>query len=313
MSVPGSQEFSGKSVDEAIAEGLRKLGLRSDQVTIEILNKGSRGLFGLGSEAAVVRMAPRAVADSAPTAPAPAAPAPSAAPAATEQATATPPAPAAPVYVSPAPSATPAAAGVQAANAAVDMVSEGAPAATPPRSSTSAQPSEQAAPAVRAESVEASDDEIAALASEMLNNIVRLMGFDANVNAAWRDADDITEERHLLLSVHGRDVSALIGRRGETLENLQYLLRLMVNQRMHRWLNIIVDVEEYRSKRVDHLTHLSQRMADQVAGTGRAFALEPMPPNERRIVHLALRDDTRIFTESTGEGERRKVNIFPRK
>ncbi len=305
MSVPGSQEFSGKSVDEAIAEGLRKLGLRSDQVTIEVLNKGSRGLFGLGSEAAVVRMAPRAVAaGSAPAAPAPA-PAEPAAP--------VPVAPAAPVYVSPAPSATPAAAGVQAANAAVDMVSEGAPAATPPRSSAPAQPSEQAGLTERAEVSEGGDDEIAALASEMLNNVVRLMGFDASVNAAWRDADDITEERHLLLSVHGRDVSALIGRRGETLENLQYLLRLMVNQRMHRWLNIIVDVEEYRSKRVDHLTHLSQRMADQVASTGRAFALEPMPPNERRIVHLALRDDTRIFTESTGEGERRKVNIFPRK
>lgn len=305
MNVPGSQEFSAKSVDEAIAEGLRKLGLRSDQVTIDIINKGSRGLFGLGSEPAVVRMAPRAVA--------PAAPAEEAAPAADPVA----PAPAAPVYVAPAPSATPAAAGHEAAAAAVEMVSEGAPAATPPRSASPAQPAHSAAPAEAGADVAAEapagDDEIAALASEMLNNVVRLMGFDASVNAEWRDADDITEERHLLLSVHGRDVSALIGRRGETLENLQYLLRLMVNQRMHRWLNIIVDVEEYRSKRVDHLTHLSQRMADQVATTGRAFALEPMPPNERRIVHLALRDDTRIFTESTGEGERRKVNIFPRK
>ena len=86
----------------------------------------------------------------------------------------------------------------------------------------------------------------------------------------------------------------------------------MVNQKMHRWLNIVVDVEEFRAKRVDHLTRLAQRMADQVAETQRSFALEPMPPNERRIVHLALRDSETVFTESTGEGERRKVTIFPR-
>jgi spoIIIJ-associated protein len=302
MSSPFPQEFSGKSIDEAIAEGLRKLGLRSDQVTIEVVSKGSRGLFGLGSEPAVVRMAPKGAGES------------SAVQSAPEQSTpATPPAAAAPLYEP----ALPAASG-ETAERAADMVSEGAPAATAPAAPVAAaRPAdvESAAPtpvAARSEPPE-QDDEIAALAADMLNNVVRLMGFDARVEAQWRDADDITEERHLLLSVHGRDVSALIGRRGETLENLQYLLRLMVNQRMHRWLNIIVDVEEYRSKRVDHLTHLAQRMADQVASTGRSFALEPMPPNERRIVHLALRDDTRIFTESTGEGERRKVNIFPRK
>lgn len=321
MSTPGAQEFSGKSVDEAIAEGLRKLGLRSDQVTIDVINKGSRGLFGLGSEPAVVRIAPRGAA------PAGGSSASATPPAVTtpHNTPATPPVAAAPVYVAPvdtpAPDAGPmgATAGTDALERAVDMVAEGSPAAAPevPASPvTDAVPAPSAAtarPAAESDERAISDSEISDLSAEMLTNVVRLMGFDANVAADWHDADDITEERHLLLSVHGRDVSALIGRRGETLENLQYLLRLMVNQRMHRWLNIIVDVEHYRSKRVEHLTHLAQRMADQVAGTGRAFALEPMPPNERRIVHLALRDDTRIFTESTGEGERRKVNIFPRK
>jgi spoIIIJ-associated protein len=156
------------------------------------------------------------------------------------------------------------------------------------------------------------DAQVAALAGDMLLQIITLMGFEARVDTEWRDADNITDDHHLLLSVHGRDLSALIGRRGETLENLQYLLRLMVNQKMHRWLNIIVDVEEFRAKRVDHLTKLAQRMADQVTETQRSFALEPMPPNERRIVHLALRDSETVFTESTGEGERRKVTIFPK-
>jgi spoIIIJ-associated protein len=157
------------------------------------------------------------------------------------------------------------------------------------------------------------DGEVAEMASEMLARMVELMGFTATVNAEWRDADAITDERHLLLSVDGSDVSPLIGRRGDTLENIQYLLRLMVNQRLHRWLNIIVDVEQYRAKRQDHLTHLAVRMADQVAETGRSFALEPMPPNERRIVHLALRDHELVYTESSGDGERRKVIIFPKK
>ena len=187
------------------------------------------------------------------------------------------------------------------------------PAASP--ASTSAATS---AAAVTADEIDAlpagpeRDEQVAALAGDMLLKIITLMGFDARVETHWRDADAITDDRHLLLSAHGRDLSALIGRRGETLENLQYLLRLMVNQKMHRWLNIIVDVEEFRAKRVEHLTRLAERMADQVTETQRSFALEPMPPNERRIVHLALRDSETVFTESTGEGERRKVTIFPK-
>jgi spoIIIJ-associated protein len=157
------------------------------------------------------------------------------------------------------------------------------------------------------------DSEVAEMASEMLARMVELMGFTGVVSSEWRDADAITDERHLLLSVDGSDLSPLIGRRGDTLENIQYLLRLMVNQRLHRWLNIIVDVEQYRAKRQDHLTHLAMRMADQVSETGRSFALEPMPPNERRIVHLALRDHELVYTESAGDGERRKVIIFPKK
>jgi spoIIIJ-associated protein len=105
----------------------------------------------------------------------------------------------------------------------------------------------------------------------------------------------------------------LIGRRGETLNNLQYLVRLMVNQRLHRWKNIVVDVEGYRRRRMEHLAQLALRSAQQVAQTGRALALEPMPASERRIIHLTLRDHPDVITESSGEGERRKVQILPRK
>jgi spoIIIJ-associated protein len=153
-----------------------------------------------------------------------------------------------------------------------------------------------------------SDEELTAMAVELLGNLVQHMGFDAQVNAAWHDADD-NGERYLLLDIHGHDLSPLIGRRGETLASIQYLVRLMINQRIKRWKNVVVDVEQYKERRVNQLTQLAKRMADQVTQSGRAVSLEPMPANERRIVHLALRDHPSVYTQSSGEGERRKVHI----
>ncbi len=284
------QEFSGKSVEEATAEGLRRLGLRAEDAEIEVVNRGSRGLFGIGSEPAVVRI--RRAAAPQPPRPAPQPTAPAVDKSAAEK-------------------------GAPKQSTPPGMAPEAAPQEAAPQEVT---PQEAAAekPAAAEDALAGGpsperDAQVTEMAGEMLETIVRLMGFSARVDAEWRDADAITDDRHLLLGIHGPNLSALIGRRGETLESLQYLLRLMVNQKMHRWLNIVVDVEDYRAKRVEHLTHLAQRMADQVATTGRSFALEPMPPNERRIVHLALRDHPSVFTESTGDAERRKVNIFPRK
>lgn len=304
-------EFSGKSVEEATAEGLRTLGLRAEEATIEVINRGSRGLFGIGSEPAVVRIQPK-----------------SATPTASESASA--------YHTSDAATGSVAAeafdagdevdevqpANVAASSMAATDVAEAVAvddvilAATVIEEVPLAQSGELQADAGAADDDTDSDSmdaEVADMGIEMLSEMVRLMGFECTVEAAWKDADDITDERHLLLSVHGPEASGLIGRRGETLENIQYLLRLMVNQRMHRWMNIIVDIEEYRARRVEHLTHLAERMAQQAVDSGRSQALEPMTPNERRIVHLVLRDDTRVFTESTGEGERRKVVIFPKR
>jgi spoIIIJ-associated protein len=154
-----------------------------------------------------------------------------------------------------------------------------------------------------------SDEELQSMAIDMLGEMVRLMGFDAQINAIWHEPDQPDGERYLLLDIHGHDLSALIGRRGETLAGIQYLVRLMVNQRLKSWKNIVVDVDHYKERRVTQLTQLAHRMADQVAQSGRAVSLEPMPANERRIVHLALRDHESVYTQSSGEGERRKVHI----
>lgn len=280
---PRSGEFTGKTVDDAVAEGLRRLGLHADDAVIQVVSKGSRGLFGIGSEPAVVRVSPKPV--SAPVTPPATTPDPLPPTPATPPLSLIPPQPATIADAPPPPVAS-------------DMeIPDGE--------------NEQETPApVRSA---ASDDEVSELGASLLTTMVHHMGFSASVTPEWRDADAITSERHLLLNLHGDSLSPLIGRRGDTLENIQYLLRLMVNQKLHRWLNIIVDVDNFRAKRVEHLTLLAKRMADQVADTGRAFTLEPMPPNERRIIHLALRDSPHVVTESIGEGERRKVTISPKK
>jgi len=161
------------------------------------------------------------------------------------------------------------------------------------------------------------DDEVLSqLAVELLTKMIQLMGFQGEVVAIWREGDDNSdeyEERYLLLDVRGPELNALIGRRGETLDNIQYLLRLMVNQRLRQWKNIVVDIEQYKVRRVTQLTQVALRMAEQVAASGREMSLEPMPANERRIVHLALRDHPAVYTESSGDGERRKVNIVAKR
>jgi spoIIIJ-associated protein len=303
--------FTGKTVEDAVADGLRSLGLAQDEVDIEVISRGSRGLFGIGSEPAQVRLTPR------PVRPPVQAPTPRPAP---ER----PPAPA------PKPEPQPAGDEAIAAGSSAGATHEAAavPAAVPDLIAQApvagAHSNDDAAGAADdatdvSDLADADDDsnvtdaELAALAVELLRETVRLMGFEAEVIASWEEPDADNDEPYLLLDLHGRDLGALIGRRGETLANLQYLLRLMVNQRLHQWKNIVVDVEQYRQHRAEHLAQLALRSADQVSQSGRPLSLEPMPPNERRIIHLTLRDHPNVFTESSGEGERRKIQILPRR
>lgn len=114
------------------------------------------------------------------------------------------------------------------------------------------------------------------------------------------------------LNLRGPDLSNLIGRRGETLDSLQYLTRMLVAKELGHYLNVVIDVEGYKAHRVQTLQQLARRMAERVTTTHKPAALEPMPPNERRIVHLALRDHPDVRTESVGNGENRKVTIIPK-
>jgi spoIIIJ-associated protein len=121
------------------------------------------------------------------------------------------------------------------------------------------------------------------------------------------------DENPWILDVSGRgNMKALIGKKGETLASLQYITRLITSRELQRRANIVVDVEGYKSRRMTKLHELAIRMADQAIREGRTVSLEPMPPYERRIVHLALREREDVVTKSVGEGEMRKVTIVPK-
>jgi spoIIIJ-associated protein len=116
----------------------------------------------------------------------------------------------------------------------------------------------------------------------------------------------------LQLNVKGDDLGILIGRRGQTLAALEYVTKLMVVQRLKTWLPLTVDVAGYKKHRRDSLQKLALYLAEQVKSRRRAVPMEPMPADERRIIHLALADHPDVSTESIGEGENRKVVISPK-
>jgi spoIIIJ-associated protein len=149
------------------------------------------------------------------------------------------------------------------------------------------------------------------VALEIVNNLLEKMQFDAKTSLEQTEPDDLTGERLWVIDITGQDLGMLIGTRGETLNALQHVARLMTGHSMRQRPRFIIDVEGYRGRREQALSRLADRMATKVDMRGKAMTLEPMPPNERRIIHLTLRDDERVYTESFGEGRQRKVRIFP--
>jgi spoIIIJ-associated protein len=155
-------------------------------------------------------------------------------------------------------------------------------------------------------------DEDSRVGREVLRDLLERMEVRSDVVVRRSEPGDSGERSPWILDIDGGDMRLLIGRRGETLNSLQYITRLIVSRRLQRRANIIVDAGGYKSRRSERLYQLARRMADQAVQQGRALTLEPMPPNERRIIHLALRDRDDVETRSTGEGSSRKVSIVPK-
>ena len=184
-----------------------------------------------------------------------------------------------------------------------------------PQPGNEAEPDESDAPPGEAESADEGEfiEDEAEHAAQMLDHLLALMGIQADVSI--RDPEtpgDGLGMAKAVLDIEGDDLGILIGRRGETLSSLQYLLNLMVSRQLQQHLSFTVDVEGYRRRRERHLNGLAKRSADQVRRTKRPVTLDPMPPNERRIIHLALAEDRYVSTGSVGEGEDRKVCISPK-
>lgn len=141
-----------------------------------------------------------------------------------------------------------------------------------------------------------------------VDNLLRTMKVSALASLRPQEPG---QEDTVELDIEGEDSGLLIGRRGETLRALQFIVNLLVGQRTDG--RVILDVEGYRERRYAALRTLALRVAERVAATGRPLTLEPMAPNERRIIHVTLADHPQVATESTGIGESRQVTISPRR
>jgi spoIIIJ-associated protein len=260
-------EIIAPTVDEAIARGLGQLGLTLDTVDVEVLDQGSRGLFGLGSRQARVRLTIR-----------------SSMPAPEREKASTP-------------------------LSRVVKVAQENRAVAPPMIEENRAP---VRPKVEESQLEENDPTLH-MATEVVQDLLEKMKVKATLTVKYIDSEDPGEPQSVLVDIQGDDLSILIGRRSETLNALQYIASLIVGKQVGHWVSLMIDVQGYRTRRERQLRQLARRMADQAVHTGRRQVLEPMPANERRLIHIELRDHPEVTTESIGEEPNRKVTINPKK
>ncbi|MDO9088074.1 MAG: RNA-binding cell elongation regulator Jag/EloR [Anaerolineaceae bacterium] len=239
-----TQEFIAPSVEEAIEQGAKTLGIASDQLEVEVLDQGSKGLFGLGSRQARVRLS----------------------------------------------------------------LKNGEKQQTEPLQKIEKKP-------VVSEVKPDNDhkDPVLKLSEDVVWELLQKMHITAKVEAKYIDPVDERDQKMVHVEILGKDLSILIGRRSETLNSLQYISSLIIAKEQGEWVPLMIDVQGYRERREHQLQVLARRMAEQVIHTGRRQNLEPMPANERRVIHLELRDHEFVTTESVGEEPNRKVTIVLKK
>lgn len=151
--------------------------------------------------------------------------------------------------------------------------------------------------------------DLAEEARSVLETLLNKMGIEAQV---WL-ASGAEVAIPIAFDIRGDDLGILIGRRGQTLACLQFMVRLIVSHQTKTWVPIVLDVEGYRRRRSEKLQALAKRLAERVSTRKSPFTLQPMLASERRIIHLALADHPSVTTESIGEGEARRVVIRPKK
>ncbi len=237
-------EVIAPSVEEAIEKGLNELGLTQDDVDVEILDEGKKGLLGLSVRQARVALKIKSREE-------------------------------------------------EPAEAALVEKPEAIPEETKSTVSLSEEPEE------------------VGIARETIQIILEKMRVNADVSVKLGDSDN-NRVQPVLIDIEGNDLSFLIGRKAETINALQYITSLIVGRELGRWVPLQIDVQHYRQRREDELRKLARRIAEQVESTGRKQILEPMPPNERRIIHIELKENPNVETKSIGEDPKRKVTVLPK-
>ena len=273
-------EIIAPTVEEAIAQGLAQLGLSADAVSIEVLDTGNKGFFGLGKPQVRVRLTVNP-------------------PAGEVQGTRT-------------ESAVPAALS-ESTLAPGASAGEAVPEAKPvesPRTREKPAPVKSSPPAKPVES-QSEHDPVLDRAEAVISKLLHMLNLEAQVSAHY-GASERDGRRNINVDIRGNDLSVLIGRRSETLSAFQYMAALIIGKETGQFVQLTVDVEGYRGRRERQLIQMAKRVAEQVAKNGRRQTLEPMPADERRIIHIALRDHPDVKTESTGEEPYRKVMILPK-
>lgn len=272
MSTVATMEYKGADVETAIAGACQALGVSREALDIQVVSTGSAGIFGLGRRPAVIRVNLRSEREASPETSAKAEP---------EAATRTPKAaPKASQEAAPAPAAA----------------EQSAPPA-PPRERASARSAEPAQPL--------SPEELTAVE----NTVSRLL--ELSVGAATVQVAQDENSGKLRVELSGGEREKLVGPQGQTLEALQYLLRKMASKQLGKRVLLELDAAGFRAERRGQLEERARELAAEVKNSGKTRTMPAMGPAERRIVHLALQEDTEVRSRSVGEGVFKKVLIHP--
>lgn len=242
-----SEEFSAKTIEEAVKKAMEAFGVTKDELIYEVTTEPTKGFLGIGARHAVIKASVK--------------------------------------------------------EAEIVKEPEAAPAAA-----AEIEPSEaEAAESTQAQSVPTGE---AADAAEIGRAFLAEIFSEMHLNT-----DIVIEQKedYLVFDIQGEELGILIGRRGDTLDALQFLLNLVINRKSSSKIKVIIDIENYRAKREETLVGLSHKLAAKARRTGQKVILEPMNPQERRIIHMTLQDDDTVNTYSEGEEPYRKVIIVPKK
>jgi spoIIIJ-associated protein len=290
-----SVTVSARTVDEAITEAERELGVPRDSLDITVITEGSKGFLGMRAENA--RILAMVVGDNMVMAPS----------ADTSTAVV---APTSPPADTPAPRGASAAPPVSTTRAEVEDVGKaGATSETEGGAFELGDEYDDETPRDGADEPgrrTQQHQETAALAQDILENLLRHMNIQARVSVR-------TMSDPIVLDVETDNGGLIIGRRGETLSALQYLVNVLIGKRTRRWTKVVIDVEHWRDRREETLRALALRQADRVRQQHRPVALDPMPAGERRIIHVTLQDQRDIETHSEGEEPNRRLVITPKR